>query len=205
MQKLTTGQLILIIVLIILATPWIFTLPVFWNRFNYSSTGQIGDTIGGLTSPFINGLAAILVFITFREQVKANRLLQDQGESQDIMNQIKSLEKNNIQIEITVAEIIRLADMFTAPNHDRSLAFQLNKALYFLSEFELAKSLLEQYHGDKNFLYKKLNYLYKIRFAVHIDARARLEGNLHEAAVAEILFTIQDLNRYFENVNRYQN
>lgn len=212
MHKLTTGQLILIIVLIIFITPWIFTLPIFWDRFNYSSTGQIGDTIGGLTSPFINGLAAILVFITFREQVRANRLLQDQNDSQDIMRQIDSLDDNEIQIETVVSEIIRLADMFTAPNQDRTLAHQLNKALYFLSEFELAKTLLERYNGDRNYLYRKLNYMYQIRYTVHLNAlqvslaaRVRLEGNLHAAPVAEILFSIQDLNEYFDNVNRYQN
>ena len=43
-----------------------------------SGTGQIGDTIGGLYSPFIGLLSAVLIYISFKEQVKANRLLQVQ-------------------------------------------------------------------------------------------------------------------------------
>lgn len=226
MQSLKTQYLILIVILVIILAPVLLTLPTFCQWFDYSSTGQIGDTIGGLTSPFINGLAAILVFITFREQVRANRLLQeqadtqaranrllqDQSDAQNIIDQIKSIDTNNIRIEQTVTEIIRHADMFLASNQHRTLSVYLNSALYFLSEFELAKNLLEQYNGDKNFLYKKLNYLYKIRFTVHIDtmtsslrARVGLEGNLHTPTVVEILTTIQRLDEYFEDVNRYQN
>lgn len=210
MQNLRTRQLILIIIVIIIVAPWLLTFTVFADRFNYSSTGQIGDTIGGITAPFINGLAAILVFITFREQVKANKLLKDESESQNIMEQIKSLEKNNIQIEHVVASIIDLADLFTAENQHRSLAVQLDRALYFLSEFHLAESLLEDYQGDKIYMYKKLNYMYKIRYAMHLEtlrvtlqARIGLQQNRHELACAEILLSIQGLNEYFENVNRY--
>src|SRR5579863_1029574 len=44
------------------------------KRLDFTNTGQIGDTIGGLTSPFI-GLSAVLVTgLAFYMQYRANKL-----------------------------------------------------------------------------------------------------------------------------------
>lgn len=40
-----------------------------------SETGPIGDTIGGITAPIIGFMSAILIYISFREQIRANELL----------------------------------------------------------------------------------------------------------------------------------
>jgi len=45
---------------------------------DYTSTGQIGDTIGGISAPFIGILAAILTFLAFYVQYKANNLQREQ-------------------------------------------------------------------------------------------------------------------------------
>lgn len=72
--------LIVLVLAIIIVVPWLFT-QTYFSLGNHSTTGEIGDTIGGLIARFINGLAAILVFVTFREQVKANKALQLQNSS----------------------------------------------------------------------------------------------------------------------------
>lgn len=46
-----------------------------WHTRNPNEAGVLGDTVGGLVGPFINLLAAYLVYISFKAQVKANRLL----------------------------------------------------------------------------------------------------------------------------------
>jgi hypothetical protein len=43
-----------------------------WFGFDFSDTGQIGDTIGGIISPFIAIAAAALTFFAFWVQFKAN-------------------------------------------------------------------------------------------------------------------------------------
>ena len=50
-EKITRniGAIILIVVLIAIFAPIIFTLPGF-ECFNKTTTGQIGDTIGGTTA-----------------------------------------------------------------------------------------------------------------------------------------------------------
>jgi hypothetical protein len=70
--------LLLIGGLVILIMPFILTGQYFHERFNFSDTGQIGDTIGGITAPFMNLIGAFLVFYALQAQVKANELIQGQ-------------------------------------------------------------------------------------------------------------------------------
>jgi hypothetical protein len=70
-----------IIVAVILLPVWIWCAThYYW--IDVSNTGQIGDTIGGLTSPIIGLIGSILIYISFREQLKANAI------------QIKTLKKD---------------------------------------------------------------------------------------------------------------
>jgi hypothetical protein len=65
-KYLISGLLLLVVVSPLLLTQ--FTGIISFN----AESGAIGDTIGGITAPLVNILAAVLIFITFQEQVKAN-------------------------------------------------------------------------------------------------------------------------------------
>ncbi|MFN9109215.1 MAG: hypothetical protein ACK5XN_03955 [Bacteroidota bacterium] len=61
----------------------VFLLPWFiaeshccWN--NLKSSSEIGDAIGGITSPVIGSISAVLLYLAFREQRDANRKVQIQ-------------------------------------------------------------------------------------------------------------------------------
>jgi hypothetical protein len=64
-------------IILIFLSLFAFTRPAIWSVWNFSQTGQIGDTIGGITAPIINIIGAILVYISFREQVRANKIQFD--------------------------------------------------------------------------------------------------------------------------------
>jgi len=51
--------------------PWALTREC-WSITNYNSTGGIGETINGISGPFIALLASILTFFAFYVQYKAN-------------------------------------------------------------------------------------------------------------------------------------
>lgn len=53
--------------------------PRIWEVYDLTDTGQIGDTIGGITAPFINLLGALLVYISFKEQNNANKIQAEQN------------------------------------------------------------------------------------------------------------------------------
>jgi hypothetical protein len=59
----------------IFVLPWLFTRP--WIA-DFTNLGQVGDTIGGTTAPFIGLLSAWLVYRAFKAQIKANELISEQ-------------------------------------------------------------------------------------------------------------------------------
>ena len=79
--------LIIGVIFILFSSLYIFTRPAIWSGFDFSNSGQIGDTIGGITAPIINLIGAILIFISFKAQITANRiqfkLLNNEIESQN--------------------------------------------------------------------------------------------------------------------------
>ncbi|MFD2101316.1 hypothetical protein [Flagellimonas iocasae] len=77
--------LLIVYLLFIVFSPIIFAKITGWVSFDERS-GVIGDTIGGITAPFINLLAAFLVFISFREQIRANKLLNKENRFNYITN-----------------------------------------------------------------------------------------------------------------------
>jgi|688.fasta_scaffold29824_8 hypothetical protein len=76
-----------------LLSPLIFTLES--DYFDFTKSGNIGDTMGGISAPFINTLAAILVFLALKAQIQANLIIQEQIEQQEID---KKLEKESSQL-----------------------------------------------------------------------------------------------------------
>jgi hypothetical protein len=72
-----------------------------FSKYNFTSTGQIGDTIGGIMGPFIAIAAAALTFLAFWVQYKAN-----EQQKQDI-NELK--ERGEIEkLETKFFELIKL-------------------------------------------------------------------------------------------------
>lgn len=61
----------LIFVTIVCFFPYYFTY-LSYNNIDFSKTGEIGDTIGGVMGPFIAIIASFLTFIAFWVQYKAN-------------------------------------------------------------------------------------------------------------------------------------
>lgn len=82
----------LILVIAIIGTPALLTQFSTIIGFDESS-GFIGDTIGGITAPFIGIAAAYLVFRSFEAQILANRLLRKDHERQ--MNTIRKEQSQN--------------------------------------------------------------------------------------------------------------
>ena len=49
---------------------------------DFTKTGQIGDTLGGITAPVIGAVSALLIYFSFRAQINANRIIQNQIDDQ---------------------------------------------------------------------------------------------------------------------------
>lgn len=210
-ENYKTSQIVLLLVLIILILPPLLSLPAFCKYFDFSITGNIGDTIGGITAPFINGLAAILVFIAFRAQINANEIFKNQEKSRNIIEQILLIQEDKLEIEKQISALISRISLLSSPL-ENILLNVINKVIYFTSEMHLAHELIVEYSGEKDFIYRKLYYLYVIRYKdLFTNLDVILKTSLtninkdYEKYIVELLFEIKYLNDSLEDVNKYKN
>jgi hypothetical protein len=114
--------------IIIVGLPLILTNSFFYI-VNFKDTGPIGDTIGGITSPFISAVVGILTYLAFKEQIRANEI--------NIVNFQKQLkdqqEANKKNFEYIEAQIDKQdeANQLTQKASERQQFFQ---NLVFFSE-----------------------------------------------------------------------
>lgn len=66
-------------IFILLGSIWAAIHETYFTSWNLAETGQIGDTIGGITAPIINVVGSLLIFISFLEQNKANKIQSEQN------------------------------------------------------------------------------------------------------------------------------
>ncbi|MCC6584702.1 MAG: hypothetical protein IT271_13445 [Chitinophagales bacterium] len=89
--------LVLIIFIIILSVFGITAL--IYKDKTILNPNEIGDTIGGLTAPIIGLFSAFLVYIAFKEQVKANKELQKQNTHNVIGRYTSIIESIKLETE----------------------------------------------------------------------------------------------------------
>lgn len=78
-DRITIGLLIAsgFFLLFSFIAPWLLTKTALFKSWNFSETGQIGDTFGGIANPFIALVGIILTFLAFYMQIKANKIQRE--------------------------------------------------------------------------------------------------------------------------------
>lgn len=101
-------------------SPMIF-VQHFENGFNFTETGQIGDTIGGIMNPFIAISGVFITFLAFYIQFKANKLQSnlfrlelDYNKFENQFYEMLKLHKDNVN-EIQIDEI----KLFVQGDHEK--------------------------------------------------------------------------------------
>lgn len=67
--------------IIVFVLPWLFVQPSIFP--NLSGKGEIGDTIGGITAPFLSFFGSVLVYLALKSQIDANEEFKKQFEKQN--------------------------------------------------------------------------------------------------------------------------
>ena len=84
----------IVLILFSFVSPYIFTRP---GSIDFSNTGQIGDTIGGLMSPFIAIAGVIVAFLAFWMQKQANDIIVAQFNKKiELDEQIEKTRKKRL-------------------------------------------------------------------------------------------------------------
>jgi hypothetical protein len=76
LTKIILGVSVILILFSFLA-PLIFTQTAIYSSLNFTNTGAIGDTLGGIMNPFIALVGVLLTFLAFYMQFKANQLQRE--------------------------------------------------------------------------------------------------------------------------------
>ena len=101
------------IILIIFASLYLFTRPALLSSFDFSNSGQVGDTIGGITAPILNLIGAYLVYISFQAQLEANKIqikalndekerIRNEGINQKYLSQFEEVKNTLRELEFDV-------------------------------------------------------------------------------------------------------
>ena len=89
-------------VILALIAPYFFTRS--FGLISFDNTGQIGDTIGGITAPIVNLMGAVLVYFALFAQVEANRIIQRQIDEQKIDDSERKNFSSLIEIYKSIKE-----------------------------------------------------------------------------------------------------
>ncbi len=88
-------HILVIILMLVCIAPFLLTRPAICENLRFTETGQIGDTIGGITSPIIGICSIVLLFLTLRAQLNFNKSqVQDNS-----LSQILNLQSEIIQMD----------------------------------------------------------------------------------------------------------
>lgn len=123
MRKINPKNILIIffigIALVVLA-PLLFTRD--WTNFSFINTGQIGDTIGGITAPITSLIGSVLVYFALKAQIEANEQIneqiREQKESDLYSKKINYISEqiNLIRIEISDFSEIELKRLIISRN-----------------------------------------------------------------------------------------
>lgn len=139
--------------------PWLFT-GEGCNRLDFTKTGQIGDTIGGVMGPFIAMAGVFLTFVAFLMQVRANEIQREQLHKSFNMKQLEhkieslhALQLLHIDVQNSIKDIevrCNLIDEYCRVLDANPLAEVACK--------RTSSQSIKRYQGiDRNLLYKAVN------------------------------------------------
>ena len=167
MKKINILFLIIGIGLIFFSV-YIFTRPALSDVWDFSDTGQIGDTIGGITAPIINLIGAFLVYISFQAQIDANKIQSDALNNEKLeRNRESAFEKQynqllTIKSNLTDLEFVVKIDGVNIPDGSRTQpVYHVFKGVNAIQESLLrleAKKEEDSYYNVKYMLEKYNTY-----------------------------------------------
>ncbi len=175
-KNLFYSFLILLSIIIIVLLIVFFITACFYKDKTILNPNEIGDAIGGLTAPIIGLFSAFLVYIAFREQVKANKELENFNKTQ---LKISNFNNDNKIIDEIFKELKNVNSRFYSINQ---LFYYLLNENSTIDELIIANDYIKIINGimhklnDKSHEKEHILFLkHKINFAINYNT---FKGNL---------------------------
>lgn len=132
---------------VVCVAPYLITQRL--QLISFLETGQIGDTIGGITAPITSLLGSVLVFFALKAQIEANKLVQEQFDQQ----RVDEIERKKIlylaeQVNLVRSDINDFSytnkEVESSRSGDRQIYYLHLKGTDAIAEFLNSIS----YHGE---------------------------------------------------------
>lgn len=194
-------------ILLLFMSLYLFTRPAFFESWDFSETGQIGDTIGGITAPIINILGALLVYISFREQVKANQIQTNALKAEKEENKNRRFFNNcNLQYE-AIKKHVNLLEFVVEPQVYRGSDDSIVKpehiiyrGLNAINEFVLRLENKSRFSAQTyNTFGIYLNFIYVMKSMEDLINQIKSNVTVSE----DQLFLIQNAKLYYEGILKH--
>lgn len=194
-----------IVIFLCLVLPWAFTSN--YTGIDFSKSGQIGDTIAGITSPIIGLFAAFLVYLSFEQQRLANQFLSKESTYNYItkrLNNVKDKYNNYAKKERSVVasfcEIIEIK-----ANKLVDSGYYYDKLPETDAVFESIEQRRRVIAFGANSLYSNIQKLYKIasNYVAFTDELLEKNQNVSRPLKLEIFLEIEnDIELIIKGSNR---
>ncbi len=188
----------------------IFILPIIftrdWGLLSFRETGNIGDTIGGITSPFTSLFGSLLVYLALKAQIDANKLVQDQFRKQEEDDLRKNFENTFFNMLNLHLKVVGSIELTTNLEKGRRSSLRPGNSTYVTNVFK-GPDVFEKKYGLIDLHVKAL--LSEKIATLNNDLQLDLSTSNSEESNLNILYTkgiypqvYNDFGNYFRSLYR---
>lgn len=150
----------LIVIISCLFLPWILTSN--YTGIDFSESGQIGDTIAGITSPLIGLFAAFLVYLSFEQQRLANEYLSKESTYNYITKRLTSINNKFESFRVTQSATYSFCEKIRIETKSFFDKGYFIDVIPEKGEPIIVVNKLKNMTTDSNILYSRIQKLYHI-------------------------------------------
>jgi hypothetical protein len=131
--------------LLALIAPMLLTLD--FPLLNFHDTGQIGDTIGGITAPIVSLVGSILIYLALTAQIDANNtVLEEAKKAQTELDRRRRIEYYDRQLDI-LRQDMELFSIFFVSTDGKNTKEYYTGSQAFAKILDVHEKALKYDHG----------------------------------------------------------
>ena len=195
------GCIVFVVVLLALMAPRVLTLHgAAW--LDLTQTGEIGDTIGGTTSPFWGFLSVILLYLTLKEQQKFNEAQKGFNEEQLRFNKTQQMASDYDILMKLRDNISELSNNLTVAICPRIGGQHIpHQGSFYIEELRNTENAIEE--GDFDLLYRNCTEIAGlILLFFNILIQSSLESGIKRALFYSVTSHTERICSLFDLTNR---
>lgn len=206
------------VILILFTSVYLLTRQNIFESWDLSDTGAIGDTIGGITAPIINIIGSILIYISFLEQNKANKIQANQNNF-ELLHELYKDQKDDFRNIVFASRTVNngfiyqgqkalsvFVETFSArkTNADFKKNSFFKEFIFLLGSLKIFLEIIdsaEVENKQKIYILRLIHMLYITRISPHVEQMLIVSANndLHESFHRQLIKLNDSIESHYES------